>query len=115
MFLTCNYLPDGNDRLVDVIAIIYQVVKLLQLFIPILLIVLGSIDIGKAVVSGDEKKIKENQSRFVKRIIAAVIVFLIPWIVSLLMSIIGSNEWKSCWHDAREKGWPQISTMEDNN
>ena len=56
--------------------------------------------------SGDEKKMKEAQKPFVKRIIAAVIVFLIPIIVNMILSFVtkGNSDWIDCWNSAEWNG-----------
>lgn len=92
----------GDENLLNVLALIKQVVKYLQILIPIGLILMGTIDMGKAVIAGDEKKIKEAQKPFVKRLISAVIVFLIPFIVNLAINLVatGGNEWATCWGQA---------------
>ena len=76
------------------------VLNVIRILVPIALIVLGSIDIGKAVIAGDEKKIKEAQKPFVRRVIAAVIVFLIPWIVDLVMTLAKGTDYQQCWSQA---------------
>ena len=83
-----------------IMSITKLVLQVIRILVPIALIVLGSIDIGKAVVAGDEKKIKEAQKPFVKRIIAAVIVFLIPWLVDIIMGLVGSKDYQTCWGKA---------------
>ena len=80
-----------------------MVIKVLQIAVPIGLIVMGTIDMAKAVIAGDEKKMKEAQKPFIKRIVSAVIVFLIPYIVSVVVGLVTSNgDYKGCW-DAAEK------------
>lgn len=61
------------------------VVLVIQIVIPILLVIFGSIDFVKAVVAQKEDEIKKGQQTFVKRIIAAVIVFFIVAIVKLIV------------------------------
>ena len=72
---------------------------------------MGSIDLGKAVMSSDDKEIKGATSKLIKRAIAAVAIFLIPFLVSLLMNLFGSAElpdnvntdnqtWSDCWSNA---------------
>ncbi len=97
---TCNIFStdSANEAFVNVIAAARLVVRVLQILVPVALIVWGTLDLGKSVIAGDEKKIKENQGRFVKRVVAAVIVFLIPWIVGLIMGTVGGDEWKQCWN-----------------
>lgn len=108
-FLTesCNIFGNdssANDTFLSIIGVVRTVVKILQILVPIALILWGTIDIGKAVIAGDEKKMKEAQKPFVKRLIAAVIVFLVPFIVSIVMGYVGSDEWKACWNEANGKG-----------
>ena len=74
---------------------------IIQIGIPIILIVMGSIDLGKAVLSSDDKEIKGATGKLVKRAIAAVAVFFVATIVTLLMgmfdvSIAGTDSWWSC-------------------
>ena len=59
-----------------------------KIVIPILLILFGMIDLGKAVVSSDEKAIKTATTTLVKRAIAAVVIFFIPTIVSAIFGIV---------------------------
>ena len=80
-----------------ILSLTKLVLNVIRILVPIALIVLGSIDIGKAVIAGDEKKIKEAQKPFVKRVVAAILVFLIPWIVDIIMGILGSNQYSVCW------------------
>ena len=100
---------DGGKSILTIIGIAKAVVRVLQIAVPIALIIWGTIDIGKAVIAGDEKKIKEAQKPFVKRVIAAIIVFCIPFIVELVLSYVSNGQWKSCWDDATA-GVPSGST-----
>lgn len=72
----------------------------IQWLVPILLILWGTIDLVKSVVAGKEEDIKKNQKTLVRRVISAVIVFLLPLAVSVLMGLIGSEGWRTCWKDA---------------
>ncbi|MEG1313804.1 MAG: hypothetical protein RSD40_05770 [Bacilli bacterium] len=79
-----------------------------QVGVPVLLLIFGSIDLGKAVMSSDEKQIKEATGKLIKRAVAAVVFFLIPMLVTLVMNIIakggaeGANttSWADCWKAA---------------
>ena len=104
-FLDCTSFfgnEDAGETFLTIIGMARIVVQILQILVPIALIVWGSIDIGKAVIAGDEKKIKEAQKPFVKRIIAAIIVFLIPWLVNIIIGFVGSDDWHECWTAAKD-------------
>lgn len=89
-------LADCNG-LEAVVSVVKFILKIIQWVVPIILIVLGTIDLVKAVVAGKDDDIKKHQQTLIKRIIAAVIVFLIPMLVSILMGWIGNDDWKTCW------------------
>lgn len=77
----------------------------LQIFVPILLILMGTIDFVKATAAMDDKGSKEAISKFVKRALAAIIVFFVTTIVSLAMGLVSKadigeqNGWLSCWQN----------------
>lgn len=56
---------------------------------------------GKAVMAGDEKEIKAATNILIKRAVAAVIVFLLFMVVSVITGWVGGTEWKECWAAAR--------------
>ena len=64
------------------------VVTLIQIVIPIILIIMGMLDLGKAIVQQKEDDIKKGQSAFMKRVIAAVVIYLIVAIVQLVVSVV---------------------------
>lgn len=66
------------------------VLTIIRWAIPIVLIILGSIDMFKAMASNDDKKAGEAKSRFIRRLIYALVAFLIPFIVSLAFDVVGS-------------------------
>ena len=74
-----------------VIAAVKTVFTLIQWAIPCVLIVLGTIDMFKAMTSGDEKATKEAQKKFIRRLIYAVVAFLIPFIISLVFTFVGNT------------------------
>jgi len=72
-----------------VFNLVHYVVLIIQIVVPILLIIWGMLDFAKAVVGGDEDKIKAGQKVFIKRLIAAVLVFLVVTVVKLLVGLVG--------------------------
>lgn len=73
-----------------VFAVVGTIIMLIQVVVPILLIIWGMIDFAKAVIGGDEDKIKAGQQVFIKRLIAAVILFLVITVVKLLLNLVGT-------------------------
>lgn len=68
------------------------VVSLIKIGIPILLIIFGMLDLGKAVMSNDEKEMKGAQSKLIKRCLYAVLVFFVVAIVQFLVGVLAKSD-----------------------
>ncbi len=99
---------DNCGGLEPIVRIIKKgIFPIVQIGIPIVLIVLGTIDLGRAVISSDDKEVKGAQSRLIKRCIYAVAIFFVVTIVNIIMSLVAgsadstevdSNSWANCWN-----------------
>ena len=87
------------------------VFPVLQIGIPIILIVLGTLDLAKAVISSDDKAVKEAQSKLIKRCIYAILVFFIVTLINLVFTMVGNiagdsapglTQWSQCWSNPDE-------------
>lgn len=84
------------EGLGPVLRIVGIVVWGIKVVVPIILIVVGMMDLAKAVTEKSDDKIKAAQNGLIKKAIAAVLVFLVITIVTLLMTLIGDNSYKEC-------------------
>lgn len=82
----------GPELLDDISTILTWI----RIAVPILLILLGSVDFAKAVLSDDQQELKKCTGRFVKRCIIAVAIFFIPSIIMYLLSFIDKIADVSC-------------------
>lgn len=102
---------DGTlDPILHIIGI---VIRIIWYGVPIALIILGSIDLGKAVIQSKEDEVKKAKQAFIRRLIYAVAVFAVVWLVKVVMTFIadiGVDEnddlasvnttgWKKCWNE----------------
>ena len=69
---------------------INEVMNIIRIAVPILLIIFGITDFFRATFSNNEDNMKKDRDRFIKRIIAAIIVFIIPFFVNLVLKIANS-------------------------
>lgn len=72
--------------------IVSTIVLLIKIAVPILLIIFGMLDLGKAVVASKEDEIKKGQQLFIKRAITAVIVFFVIQIVQIVVRFVSGND-----------------------
>ena len=64
------------------------IMMIFKIVIPLLLLILGMFDLGKAVVASDDKAINKATTALVKRAVAAIIIFFIPTIIGFAFSIV---------------------------
>ena len=86
-----SFLGKNLDIDVKIADTVHVIVLVIQIVVPVVLVVLGMIDLIKAVIAGKEDEIKKNQMTFVKRLIAAAIVFFVFVIVKLLISFVADD------------------------
>ena len=102
---------DQCSDLMPIIKLIKNgIIPLIQIGIPIIIILLGMLDLGKAVIASKEDEIKAAQKMLVKRAIYALAIFFVALIVQVVFGLLSStgnskieNEgasWKTCWDKA---------------
>lgn len=78
----CGWIPDPP------IKFVYHIINLIKNLTPAVLIIMGSLDFGKAVISHKEDEMKKAQVAFIKKLIAGAAVFFVvvfaQWIIKLL-------------------------------
>ena len=80
------------DRMLpDIISLI---VTLIKIGVPVLLIIFGMLDLGKAVMAQKEDEIKKSQQTFIKRLISAALVFIVVMIVQVVFNLVAKKETK---------------------
>lgn len=82
------YFLECNANLEPVIRLLNIVIRAIQIGVPLVLIILGSIDLGKAVIANKDDEVKKAQKTFIRRLLYAVAVFLVVWIVQLVMTTV---------------------------
>ena len=76
----------------DILRVIFfgkELINIVKIVVPIALIILGMIDFSKSVVSNDEAANKKNTILFFKRILNAVLIFAVPWLVETIIVTLG--------------------------
>ena len=102
LFVMADSITCGDFNMVW--TIFGYIIFAIEVVVPILLIISGMITMANAVMQKDEKKIKEAQNLLVKKLIAAVIVFLVIAVTKLVVGLVatgdngetGDAKWESC-------------------
>ena len=117
----CGY----GAKLQPIWNIVNTIVNIVMVGVPILLIIFGMIDLGKAVIASKEDEVKKATKLLGKRFLYAVGVFAIVWVVRFtfdtVAGVVGnkeldyekdnaenkydSDDWRTCWKcNIRGKG-----------
>ena len=75
-----------SDKLIIYIA---NIVKWVKFVIPVLVIIFGILDFIKAVGADKEDEMKKAQGKFAKRLIAAALIFIVPFILEFILNKMG--------------------------
>ena len=85
--LNYNSLCANGDfrKVARILGIVLSIVKVV---VPLIIIVLGIVDLTKAVTSGDDKALSKATSSLIKRVIAGFIVYIIPIAIMGILNAI---------------------------
>lgn len=72
--------------------IVSLIITIIKIAVPVVLIIFGLMDFLKAVTASKEDEIKKGQQTFVKRLIAAIIVFFVIQIVQLVIGFASNSD-----------------------
>ena len=67
------------------------IMTIVQIAVPVILVIIGSIDLIKGITSQKEDEVKKNQKIFVKRLVIAVLIFFIIVIVKFIISLVADS------------------------
>ena len=77
------------------IRFINRIINIIKVIVPVILIIMGMIDMAKATTASDEKQMQTSRKMFIKRIIYAVMVLFVVSIVQLLFTILQTSVFKT--------------------
>lgn len=93
--------PNMCTALRPVWTIFGYIIWAIKIVVPLLLIISGMITMAQAIMKKDEKDIKAAQNFLVKKLIAAVIVYLIITAVGMVVGLVSKKtDYKTCAHCA---------------
>lgn len=64
---------------------------IVQVAVPIILVIMGSLDLFKGITSGKEDEMKKGRQMFIKRLVIGAIIFLVVIIVKLIISVVADT------------------------
>ena len=89
-----------NHALSTVLPVVKNIMGVIQLAVPIVLLVSFTIGFMKLSINPEEK---DSFRKLLNKLLAAVIVFMLPIIINAIMGVVGeSTEFSVCWNNATD-------------
>ena len=99
------FLVEYCDTIKPILDFVKVIINLIKFAVPIVIIVLGSLDLFKAVVASKEDEIKAAQKLLIKRIIYGIVIFFLVTIIQLVFTTLAGSSnikeatsWIDCWN-----------------
>ncbi len=89
LYLLFDFCTDTD--VLKIVRYVDIVVTVLFIVVPVVLLVVAITDLVKAVTSQEDKEIKKATNLLIKKVVAAVAVFLLPIIIGLLLRVVGNE------------------------
>ena len=85
-----------SPEVLSVLNIVVIVVKIIRIAVPILLILFLMLQFAKAVMNNDNEALDKAKRGAIAKMIAAVLIFLMPTFVNLIVNTVGSGDYREC-------------------
>ena len=94
-----------NSDMQMILNVIVKLLDVIHFFVPIILILLCTVDVLKIVVSKKEDDIKKLRNGIMWKIIYSIVIFLIPYFVPFILGAVDKilpmdydDSWYECYN-----------------
>ena len=86
--VSCGNVSDIPKKIPELTSWLFTIV---QIAVPVILVIMGAIDLFKGITAQKEDEIKKSQQVFVKRLITGVLIFFVVVIAKFLVSLLAGD------------------------
>lgn len=90
---------DPENTTLKAFQVIGYILFILKILVPIIIIILGIIEFGKAALSGDEKSNTTSFKTLMMKIITGIIIFFIPTVLDFALSMVQGTKDTASKHE----------------
>ncbi len=83
-----DVLPICQSEAIVSFQLIGVVIYIIKILIPVMIIIIGSFSLGKAILTGDDKDTKKAFGLIVRKLIAGIIIFFVPTIINVVLNLV---------------------------
>lgn len=92
----------SNPDYLEIVFFIKKIINIAVILAPLILVISGMIEIASVIIKDDADGSKVYK-RFLKKLMAAAIIFLIPSILSMCINMVGVDDYNVCLNNATEE------------
>lgn len=85
--VTCGNINPISQKIPEITS---WIVTIIQVLIPVILVIMGSIDFVKAIISQKDDEMKQKQQVFIKRLITSILIFFIVAITKIIVGVFSN-------------------------
>lgn len=86
--VSCGNVTDIPRKIPELTS---MAITLVQIAVPVILVVMGSMDLFKGITGQKEDEITKGQQVFIKRLIVGALIFFVIVVAKLLISIVADT------------------------
>lgn len=86
--VSCGNVTDIPKKIPELTS---YAITMIQIAVPVILVIMGSMDLFKGITAQKEDEIKKGQQMFVKRLIVGASIFFVVVIAKLLISVVADS------------------------
>ena len=93
----------SNPDVAEAVNFAKNIYNFVRVMIPVILVIMGSIDFAKATMASKEEDMAKNRKKFITRLLLAAGAFLLLSIFELITNILvaagvaEADSWLACW------------------
>ena len=85
--------PNDPESMRSIVDTSYAIMRMIAVFLTV---ILGMLDFGKAVTSDDQDLVKKASKKFIKRLVALVVIFILPFIIDPIVKVARGDGNDTC-------------------
>ena len=93
---SCNTLLGSTTDENSVAWLLQKILNYIQILGPLLVVILSSIDFAQVIIHSDDDALAKAKKKLVIRLVLALALFFIPYIVKTLLNVFGLSTDATC-------------------
>ena len=106
----------AKSGVLKAIYIIKQVLQIILILVPVVILITGIVSLGKTVINGDDKQIRDTANLLIKKFIVGTFISFLPLLVNNIIKLANEqihNEYIECYTKATKENIEYYKALEE--